>query len=774
MPLIIPNIDSLFSIWTKRLRVTGALPKATISIKSIGSSPRDIASGIARGGEDWVDLLPNISILADDRLVVQQKLVNESSDWTPDALAYVVSPVPDSPKDLRPVEIVSRLWECGEFIFLKGAVPGASLEFSYGPANTATAEAPDGIARLHLEGKLTKANPVNVKQVTPIGSSLSFNSTTAKVQVLPVSQPQPLPAPTLPQVPMACETAILVENVYDGAVVTLKRSSGMNESAGFDLERLRFLCRPFTEGESVSAFQSMSKCERDGNESGAITVNSVKALKPGVGRLCIGVSPVYIYNLQPGAIIHFDVNGTRYDLMPPADSTDYSFSFDLPAGTATVTQEICGHVSPPTVVTIEQCAAIASKPVIPKPIFDCARKVTVTNICPGAEVQLFVETHSGKGPISVRKVCLFEVADFDVNPHLKVNNFVYAVERGCGHSLMESDHVQVDQQPPINAPEIITPVESGATQVTVTGVIPTATICVYLLRNDAVTPIGFKRYAEGARTSISLTSTIKTDDKLAATQAYCAVTTEIINWITVVKPKPLAPVIKVPQSGSEDVTCEKLTISWVDPGAGKENAADQFEIEIYGDSQSPLATNQSVKTTSFSSVPNLKAGTYHTIKVRGINSTGAGPWGTCKFTTIAPKPKLTKFNQNILEGENFPKDPLQVEVTLDVWVSIPPDDTVKTKEGFPVILDNRAGTIKGLHYDGSNGKFSTSVDLISLLGNISVMTGTGMTAQTYFYKGPLKNEKVHFKVSYKPPNVKQVDSDDFIYIYPNDAPLQDS
>lgn len=142
MPLAIPNIASLFSIWTKSLRVTGSLPGATITVRSVGPAPRDIVRGIAHGGADWIGLLPNTSITADDRLVVRQELAGEVSNWTPDAKAYVVTPVPASPAAFRPVEIRSRLWECGEYIWLSGAEPGAVVEFSYGSAKSCDGRRP--------------------------------------------------------------------------------------------------------------------------------------------------------------------------------------------------------------------------------------------------------------------------------------------------------------------------------------------------------------------------------------------------------------------------------------------------------------------------------------------------------------------------------------------------------------------------------------------------------------------------------------------------------
>jgi hypothetical protein len=568
----------------------------------------------------------------------------------------------------------------------------------------------------------------------------------------------------------------VVKDVFDGATVTLKRTSGPSESAGFDLSALNFLLgRPFVEGEYVSAVQAMHKCELDGAESGAVRVGPPEALQPGVGPLCVGGPGVRVYNLQPGAIIHFDLNGTRYDLMAPPDETSYTFYVDPPlaAGTATVTQEICGVVSPPTVVPIEHRPAIASKPMLRTPLYDCARSVTVANICIGAEVQLFAQTPTGVGPISARKVCLADVDDFDVIPHLKVNNLVWAVEIGCALSSMESDHKIVDPHPPIVPPEIEDPVESGATAVTVKGVFPTASVCVYLLEKDLVTPIGYKPYAEGSATTVTLDRSVKTGDQLVATQAYCGLTTENGPSIKVVKPRPLAPVIKVPAPGSTNVAYDSLTVSWVDPGAGKEWAADTFDLEI-SDGGALVATQAALKTTSFQ-VSKLGAGTAHTVKVRGSNSTGFGPWGNCTFTTRAPKPNLTKFDPPTLSGENFPP---YADVTLHVTLEIKGTLNLKVSDekGNPlpgavqVQYDTRVKDLTDFTCN-DKGSLTAPVDLVALLDQYTFTAGSGQSAITIRCAGPLKGELVHIKASYSTPNRGKISSNVLDYQWTKDTVL---
>ena len=767
MPPGTPNIASCFSIWTKQLLVSGALPKATIRIKSIGSSPRVIANGNANGGLDWVCLLANESIKADDQLVVQQELAGQMSDWTPDEMAYLPTPVPTSITDLRPVEIRSRLWECGEFIFLKGAEPGAVIEFSYGNAKPVTADAPDGMARIHLDGKLMKINSVSVRQITPIGISPQSSTTTAKVEPLPYPQNIPLPAPTLRGTPRACETAIMVQDVYDGATVTLKRNPGTNESIGFDLSTLIFcLQEPFEKEEYVSAYQTMQKCERLGDECGAIKVGDPEALQPGVGCLCVGGPTVTIYNLQPGGIIHFNVNGTPYDIMPSPGQTSHSFYLKLPPGTVTITQEICGLISPPTVSQIEECDLITTQPVLGK-LYDCARQVRVTNIHVGAEVQIFTEMPTGgKGPISIRKVCLSDTEDFDVSPHLKINNFVWAVEIGPQNSRVESAHVRVDQHPPIIKPEIVGKadvggkLEAGATTVTVTGVIPTASVYVYLLEKGAKdwTIFGFKQYAEESETTIRLDHAVKTGDQLAATQSYCAVITEMGNPVTVVKPRPVAPVIKLPKPGSTEVAYKSLSISWVDPGAGKEEAADTFDLEVY-DGYNLIASQTGLKTTSFI-VPSLKAGTTHTVKVRGMNSTGYGPWGKGTFTTNAPKPNI-KYDGQMLTGDTFPPS---IEVTVHIALEI--KGTINLGD-MPVTNDSRVKDIAVT--SGSDEKLSVSLSLIDVLEPYIFLAPSGPTSIYVSCAGPLKGEWVKITASYNTPNAGKKVSNEVSYQWQKDS-----
>ncbi len=765
MPLAIPKLDSLFSIWTKSLRVTGALPGATITVRSIGPSSRDVAKGSATGGADWLGLLPGVSIVPDDRLVVVQERAGSSSQWTPAGKAHLVTPVPTSAAKLQAVEIRSRLWECGEYIWIQGACPGATIEFSYGAATPETPNAPGGYARFRLTGKLSTGSMVSVRQITPIGAASPTNTTTMPVQPLPFPRSQTFPPPVLNGPLGACEKAVLVSGVFDGATVTVKRTAGPTETAGFDLDRLRFvLSTPLVKDEFISGNQAMPDCQRDGTEGVALQVGPPEALQPGIGPLCVGTDAVTVSNLQSGAVVHFDVNGTSYDLMPPPDETNYSFDIDppLPAGTATVTQEICGLVSAPTVVSITAMPPIMTKPSLLTPLYACARSVTVKDVHPGAEVQVFAKTPTGIGPISLPKVFLSTVDTVDVSPHLALDDFVWAVERGCG-SGQDSDQQRVVPHLPIVPPEIPGPVESGATNVTVKGVIPTATVSIFLLEHDAWKVIGYKAHADGQTTVVHLDRAVKTRDQLAATQAYCSLTTGRGPTVTVVKPRPLAPIITQPAAGATNAPYQSLTLSWSDPGVGTERAADTFDLELY-DSAGMVVGAAGLTATSLAPTSQLKVGMHHTLKVIGRNSSGAGMWATRTFITTAPTPNLISFDQSsmMLTGGNFPPT---VAVTLQVTHEIV--GTIWIGDA-PVMNDNRSKTLEGYTSDGA-GKFSQMVDLVALLDLYDFLVPHGPGYKIVNCRGPLKGENVLIKAWYYVPGKGNIESNVLKFAWTKDT-----
>jgi hypothetical protein len=128
MRLCTPQIRGPINEWMTDLKIEGCLPRATILVRTIGSTPRDIAKALAAGsGRDRIPVLTGVSLVAGERLVVMQMLNGDDSPWTADILAAVVASVPTDQARLAPVSFISRPFECGTRIWIGGTVPGARV-----------------------------------------------------------------------------------------------------------------------------------------------------------------------------------------------------------------------------------------------------------------------------------------------------------------------------------------------------------------------------------------------------------------------------------------------------------------------------------------------------------------------------------------------------------------------------------------------------------------------------------------------------------------------
>jgi len=126
MALCIPTLVGPVSELTKSIRVQGSLPDAIITIFSIGSNARIVAQDKALGGDDRLALVAGAGPLqADDILVVSQELSGDASDTTPESMGMPVQMIPTA---LGHVGFVSHLYECGEYLWVNGAFPGATVE----------------------------------------------------------------------------------------------------------------------------------------------------------------------------------------------------------------------------------------------------------------------------------------------------------------------------------------------------------------------------------------------------------------------------------------------------------------------------------------------------------------------------------------------------------------------------------------------------------------------------------------------------------------------
>jgi hypothetical protein len=770
MSLASPVVSMPISTWTKTLHVTGAMPGATVLVRAIGSNPRDIAkvNGVA-GGSDWLTLLPG------DLLVASQVSGGSSGPWTPKESAYPVNDPESDPAKLTAVTSHTYPWECGDYVYVTGAEPGATIEVRQGGATIGTADAPLGWAWFQLTGKLVAPGPVRFRQNTPIGPG---PMTDMEVKQLPFPRATPLPPPEIQGTLQGCQDLISLKGVYTGATVTLNLSTGGSYSLGMAVAnsppaiRLTAPLKYLTPNpQTVTLKQAMPKCERDGAIGSPVPVGPPEVGQPSVWGLCKGNRQVTVSGLNDKGLVTVRVflDGTEFLTFTVHGKSVHSCDVEpLAAGDVYATQEFCGKTSVPSAtVKITEHPPITQQPALVAPLYACARSVRVKDVHIGAEVQVF-----SKDPvtgvvtaISGRKVFLSPVDDLDVSPQLKQDHQVLVLAKGCGSEL-KSPVETVKPHPPIQPPTIQKPVENGSTTVLVLGLIPTAHVYVYVRDRDGVWELaGFKKPADGTSEHVKLDRVLKIEQEVAAAQYYCAVPTGRGPSVTVVKQKPEKPKLLSPPDGQKNVATG-VTLTWSDPGATAVNKADSFDLTVQG--TSPTYSAPGLTSTSHP-VPAgvLKIGTKYTWGVVAKNSTGSRASDQWSFTTQAPKPILTAYDQATLrlKGMNFPPS---TGFTL-YYRFVINGELYFGDQKF--ITDGRQGTVPGSWNSDPLGGLDVLVDLYDDVPTLPFLVQNPSGGFYAAIKGPLKDSKVGLRAEYQTSSLGAVASDWYDFLWTRDTVL---
>jgi hypothetical protein len=750
---------------------------ATVMVRSIGPNPRDVAKkSSVGGGMDWLDLLPGVVLQGDDLLVAIQQLGADVSPWTPNSAAYPVNSVPTNSTELNAVTLQTYPWECGRYVWITGAESGVAVQVSIGATNLGTSEAPLGAAQFQLTGKLTAPGPVTVLQVTPIGPGPSSN---ISVVPLPFTRAQPLPPPDFDGPLNGCEDIVKIRSVYDGADVSIQLSTGETYTLGAPFDHGSVgLPKPLVwdsiNPQTMTLKQTMPLCERSGLPSGPGSVGPPDVKAPFVVGLCKGNSRVTVGGLNSKAqvIVRIFLNGVEFQTFTVHGESIHTCELDPPldSGDVYATQEICGQVGPQSATqTIDQHPPVTQQPKLLAPVYSCQRSIKVKDVHVGAQVQAFARSHltNNVSAISARKIFLSPVDDLDVSPLLKQDNEVWVVADGCGTKL-ESNHERVKPHPAIDAPKIHEPVKNGDTTVRVEGLIPTAFVYVYVSeREENWRLAGFKKSASASVDYVTLDKPLKTGQFVAATQYYCEIMTPRGPIAIVVKQEPLQPNILSPPNGKKDVSLA-TTFSWSDPGVGTDRAADKFDVVILHGSQTVVA-NLGQTGTIFTPPANLfNVGTTYSWTVLGRNSTGPSPKAFASFTTLAPQPILSNYNQStfLLKGSNFPPGG-----TFTLYYRYEMTGTVMFGD-LALTNENRQGQVTWSWTADSGGNINQNIDLLSLTEKYKFLVPQPNGAVEKFLLGPLKGETVHLQAEYLTPNAGPIKSNDLSFPWTNELVLQ--
>ena len=547
MALCQPNVVGPLSELSVSIRVQGQLPGATVTVFSLKPNLHPVAKGVAIASDQRFPLLSGVQLNAGDLLVAQQELGGEKSILPSGDLGMGVQPKPHSPAEVGIPGLETHPYECGQYVWVSGAIPGAMVDLFANGALYGSGLADEGYARFGLSQGLPTGGAVNTHQVVPaLPPGPDF---TASIDHLPPRQAGPLPSPVLQPPARGCDASILVTNVYDGALVTIQRGDGSSDTAGFDRNALWFILpKPLDEGEDLIARQEMSKnCERIGDWSNPLKVGPLKPVDPPVveGPLCLGLTRVRVTNLRPGARVHLQANSDVFDGQIPPDRTWFDFTLPpLKAGSVSATQELCGVTSMPSAAepVKKRPNKIPSAAVV-GPLYDCARTVSIKNVYPGATVQIFARNAAGDAPISDQVIFSTDQGVLPVAPYLRQGDDVYVVQWPCSDKGAPSKTEPVQPLPALEPVRVLDPIFAGDRRVDVQDALPGALVEVFVRRPEVDILFAGSAIADALSqiTVVGCNFALQAGDFVFARQTLCYATSEPGRPVAVIEQPKFGP-----------------------------------------------------------------------------------------------------------------------------------------------------------------------------------------------------------------------------------------
>ena len=531
MSLCEPIVVGPVSVLTESLRVQGQLVGATVKVHALGANPRVVAQGTATSGDQRFPLTASMQLAVGDTLVAVQESGADTSAMPGGDLGVNVAPKPASAAQIGKVGLETHLWTCGQFVWVDGAIPGAQVEM----VGHGGGVADEGIARFELTHPLGTA-AVSLHQVVPgLGNGPDLTITPDPV---PAAFGRGLPASKLGQPVRACDPSVLVSDVLDGTVVTIKHANGVEEQAGFDRSELYFiLSAPLAQGDKLSVRQQFQGDGACGKYVGIwstppLVVGSAKPVDPPVveGPLCVGTARITLSGLRPAATVRVEADGNVYEGTVPADRTEFTFGVSpLAGGSVTATQEICAVTSADAdKVTVNPQEDVVAAPSVVGPLYDCARSVSVRGAHLGATVQIWAKHAYGEGPISDLVTVHETPTTIGVAPYLHTGDKVYAVQWACSTTGVKSEPVTVAARPKLPVPKVLEAF-AGDAIVYVQDVVPGALVEVYVAHagNSAVYAGHAVATTLSATTPVGIPFALRPRDLVSARQRLCGAVTKL-------------------------------------------------------------------------------------------------------------------------------------------------------------------------------------------------------------------------------------------------------
>lgn len=518
MALLPPRVVGPLSECSSGVKVEGQLTGADVRVYADGSL---VGTATAVGPSQIVTLTAALS--AGAKVTATQTIGVESSIQSPDPVV-----VQAKPPAIPPVAFRTPIYQCGECLWLEGAVPGAHVEVHGNGGLRGSGDSYDGNARLHLNMPIAAGEILRSRQEACGDGGPDMPGPSPQ---LPVGEDQRrrLPKPVVGAPLRECQKGVVVSNIIPGATVILHRSAGPNLQACFDETSLRFTVNPgLVDGETITAEQFFLNCEAFSDMSDPVSVGPAEPVPPPQvqGPICVGATSIRLHNVLYGSRIRILYGGAEIGIAEAPEEGTYDFPIPPLAapghhgGSITAQQELCGHWSVESApVAVHTVPEDLPRPEIAEPLFECAAAVHVRNLQPGARV--YVISDMLGAPIGEMQVFADE-ATVPVAPLLMPGDHISAYQVGCGKQSDSSDPVEVQPLPEqLEPPSVKAPLYSCNTAVIVLDAVPGARVDVFVngvIRGTALAGAG--------ETSVPLAGGLQVGDYVQARQRICDRVTE--------------------------------------------------------------------------------------------------------------------------------------------------------------------------------------------------------------------------------------------------------
>jgi hypothetical protein len=309
-------------------------------------------------------------------------------------------PTPDPPpapegRRLTPPTVNAPLRECQRAVTVSGVFDGSRVTLlqSGRPPEAGNFVVDSEYFRV---SPLTLGESITASQAYPSCGLASVPSSPAVV----AGPAQPVTAPTVSPPLCAGSVTVTLSGLFVGSPVRIYQNGVEIGEGEAPAESFAFQVPPLLGGAAITASQEL--CSFWSPPSGAVTVNPRPAFLPAPvipGPLYACATVVHVEDLHPGSTVY--VWSTMLDA-PIGSQQVYATEWDIPVspqligphgsqpGDRIYAQEIgCGLTVESQHVAVQAMPRLAL-PIVEPPVDACMRSVTVANVVPGANVDVYV------------------------------------------------------------------------------------------------------------------------------------------------------------------------------------------------------------------------------------------------------------------------------------------------------------------------------------------------------------------------------------------------